>query len=589
MADSPFKTALDFNAPLGERYDAQVTLTKSVVGSQLFPQPEVADAITAIQAMWAERDELLKAQGNSASNVILGPWGSKKKKGERGPQSIMLDDFQVTAVGQFWERPGVLGFGAMRAMVEQTPILNSIIMTRQRQVMRFCRPQMNGTGPGFAIQHVDPNVKMDDTAQQSIQLLQKFMLNSGWQFDPRKRTRMKRDNFTDFMAKSVRDTLTLDACPIETEWKNDRDLGIDGLYPVDGATIRLCTEEGFEGDDEIFAVQVIEGQIRAVYTHEDLIYRVRNPRTDVTACGYGLSETEMLIKIVTYMLNATTFNADYFDKNAIPRGFLNMFGSYSKEDLSAFRRYWNGMVRGAQNRFNLPVMVSKNQESAASWVPIGDQLDEMAFSKWLTFLSSIACAIYGTVPEEINMASFAESKSALSGSDTEEKLVSSNDKGLRPLLGFYEGLFSEFVIQPFSEDYMFVFKGLDEDDKQQTFETQKIVWTWNEGRAAIGLDPVEGPLGDMPLNAALIPTWQQESGVGMPEEDFGDPDAEGAGDPAQDGDEGDPEPEDDGYGTLPPDERAQQQAQEQSAAGGEPFGKSLDLAGFGMPVFRLDP
>ena len=28
------------------------------------------------------------------------------------------------------------------------------------------------------------------------------------------------------------------------------------LYAVDGSTIRLCTEDGYEGDDEIFALQV---------------------------------------------------------------------------------------------------------------------------------------------------------------------------------------------------------------------------------------------------------------------------------------------------------------------------------------------
>lgn len=593
MADSPTSTALNFSAPLGERYDAQVTLTKSVVGQQMFPQDDVVDAITAIQDMWSERDELLKAQAQSGtSNLIVGPWGEggRHRKEERGPRSVLLDDFQVTAIGQFWERPGVLSFSAMRSMVEQTPILNSIIMTRQRQVMRFCRPQMDDTGPGFVISHVDKNVKLDDSQAESVQLLQKFMLNTGWQFDPRKRKALKRDNFGHFMAKSVRDTLIMDACPIETEFKNDRSLGIDGFYALDGGTIRLCTEDGFEGDDSIFALQVIEGQIRAAYTYEDLIYEVRNPRTEVTACGYGYSETEMLVRVVTYFLNTLTYNADFFDKNSIPRGFLNMYGTYSKEDLAAFRRYWSGMVRGAQNRHGLPVMVSKNQESKAEWVGIDGQLDEMAFSKWLSFLSSIACAIYGTAPEEINMSSFSDSKSALSGDDTQEKLVSANDKGLRPLLSFYENLFSDFIVQVFSEDYMFRFKGLDEEDKKQTFETQKIAWNWNEARAQIGLDAIDGPLGEAPINPSLIPVWQAETGVGAPEDDFGDPDNPDGGDPAQDGDQGEEaDPEDDGYGALPPDEMAQQQA-DAAGAQGRPFGKSMniDAASFGMPVLRLE-
>ena len=71
------------------------------------------------------------------------------------------------------------------------------------------------------------------------------------------------------------------------------------MYAIDGATIRLCTEEGYRGDDEVFALQVVQGNIRAAYTYDDLIYVPRNPRTDVMVGGYGMSETELLIQTVT--------------------------------------------------------------------------------------------------------------------------------------------------------------------------------------------------------------------------------------------------------------------------------------------------
>ena len=529
MADSTASVAQDPSAPASERYDAQVELTKSSLQDQLFGKPEVREAISQIQEMLSERDERLSKAG---SNLIVGPWsgGQKNKIKGRGPESIFLDDFQlIVQGGGYWERPGALSFTAMRAMVEQTPILNGIVLTRQRQVMRFCRPRMGDSGPGFAIKHVDPNRELEERDLEAIQLLQKFILNCGWEFDPRRRKALKRDNFGQFMAKHIRDSLIMDAAPIETEWKRDKGLGIDGFYAVDGATIRLCTELGYEGDDSIFALQVIEGNIRTAYSYEDLIYEVRNPRTDVIASGYGYSETEMLIRVVTYLLNTMTYNAGFFDKNSIPRGILNLYGNYTPEDIAAFKRQWQAMLRGAANSHNLPVMVSKDQESKADYVEVGGQMTEMAFSSWLTFLTSIACAVYGTAPEEVNMASFAENRSALSGSDTEEKLVSSNDKGLRPLLSHVENTFSDFVIQPFSEDLMFRFEGLDDTDQAQAFELRKLASTWNETRKETGLEPIDGPMGDCPMNPSLIPMWQQESGVGQPEEDFGDPDAQGGG------------------------------------------------------------
>jgi hypothetical protein len=581
MPDSPTSTALDAAAPEEERYDAQAALTKSALTlqDQLFGAPEVRDVIDQIRQMHHEAD-LAKAEHG---NLIIGPWQKKQQTQKRGPQSVFLDEFQIIqqgGVGGYWERPGVLSFDSMRQMVQQTPILNAIVMTRIRQVMRFCRPQIDGSGPGFMIKHVDPNADMGDKQMESIQLLQKFLLNNGWEFDPRKRKQLKRDNFRNFMAKLTRDTLVMDACPIETEFKRDKGLGIDGIYALDGSTIRLCTEEGYEGDDEIFALQVVNGNVRTAYTYDQLIYEVRNPRTDVTACGYGYSETEMLIRVVTYLLNTLNYNASFFDKNSIPRGILNLYGNYSKEDISAFKRYWNAMVRGAQNHHNLPVMVSKDAESKADFTNIDAMLDEMAFSKWLTFLTSIACAIYGTAPEEISMESFATEKSSLSGSDTEEKIASSNDKGLIPLLSFYEDTFSDYVVQVFSEDFMFRFTGLDDQDEKQAFEARKIAATWDEMRSQVGLEPREDELGDMPVNSALIPAWQAVTGVGQPQEDFGDPDEFGGGEGdkgegddavAADADEGG----DDGFGAPP--------------AGGGDADEGDDMTkSFGLPIFRIE-
>ena len=556
---SAASVAQDIHAPAGERYDANADLTHTALQS-LIPSAELQPIIDHINDQFAEAD-FAKSIG---SNVYRFP--GAKRPAPRGAQSVIVDDQQIGSQGQWWDRPGLLNFDSMRAMVDQTPILNSIVQTRIRQVLRFCRPQMSHAEAGFVIQHVDRTVELNDDQQKSIQILQSFVTNCGWEQDPRRRKRLKRDNFSQFMARSVRDSLTMDACPIETEFKRDRSLGLDGFYAIDGGTVRLCTEQGYEGDDEIFALQVIQGTIRGTYNYDQLIYEVRNPRTDVTASGYGYGESEMLIRVVTYMLNTMTYNGSFFDKNSIPRGVLNLYGNYDQADLAAFKRYWNAMVRGIQNVHNMPVMVSKDSESKAEFTEIGGQLDEMAFQKWVTLLTSICCAIYGISPEEISMESFATSKSSLGGSDTQEKIVSSNDKGLRPLLTFYENLFSDFIIQAPSPEYNLRFMGLDGDDEKSRFEMRKLTLTLNEGRIGDGYDAIEGPLGDAPLNPVLIPVWQAITGIGQPEpeqEDFGDPDA------------GAPEPGADDVGetddTPDPDQ--------------DDMAKALD---FGLPIYRIE-
>lgn len=581
--DSALKVAHDPAAPADERFDAQVDLTKSTgaLQQQLIPPEDLMPIFDHINSQY---DPL--AKGLQSGVVVPFPPKHRGGKNARGGQSVFLDDFQIVAQGSFWDRPGLLGFDSMRHMVDQTPLLAGIVLTRIRQVNRFCRPQMGQDDVGFKICHVDPKIELNPTQQEATQLLQRFMVNCGWETNPRARKRLRRDSFSQFMAKSVRDTLTLDACPIETEFKRDRNLGLDGFYALDGATIRLCTEEGYEGNDEIFALQVIEGNIRTAYTYDDLVYEVRNPRTDIRACGYGYSETEMLIRVVTYLLNAMTYNGTFFDKNSIPRGILNLYGNYSQSDIAIFKRYWNSMVGGIQNAHNLPVMVSKDQESKADFTEIGGQMDEMAFAKWVTFLTSVSCAIYGIAPEEVSMESFATQSKGIGGNDTEEKLVSSNDKGLRPLLGFYEGMMSDFIVQVFSEEYMFKFVGLDQEAEDKRFEMKKLTATLNEGRAAQGMDPIEGPLGDAPLNPNLIAPWMQIEGIGQEEEDFGDPNqappAEGEEPPPGEGEEGD---------DAPPAATDPQPGQEPDFGRGEeaPMAKSLTDADFGLPpIYRFE-
>lgn len=543
MADIPetaASVALNPAASPAERYDAQAEVTRGALASSLLPSAEVQPVIDYINEQFEEQ-AFQKAL--SKGNVIPFP---PKGRGDRGMQSVTLDEYQISAQGYYWDRPGILNFDSMRAMVDATPLLNAILLTRIRQINRFCHPQMDQAEAGFVIRHVDKNIELNDEQSASVARLQQFMLNCGWETNPRRRKRLKRDNFAGFMAKSVRDTLTLDAAPIETEFKRDRSMGLDGFYAVDGGSIRLCTEDGYQGDDEIYALQVIQGRIRTAYTYDDLIYEVRNPRTDVRSCGYGTSETEMLIKVVTYLLNTMTFNGSFFDKNSIPRGLLSLVGNYDASDIAAFKRYWTAMTKGIQNAFNLPVIVSKDSESKAQFQEIGGQLNEMAFAKWMTFLTSVACAIYGIAPEEVSMESFTVGKSSLSGSDTEEKIISSNDKGLRPLLSFYQNMFSDFIIQEFSPQYMFQWMGLDGDDAKTQFEKRKLAETWNESRAEIGLDPIEGALGDAPINPSLMSAWsaERQATLQAENEDFGTPpdgdDVDGEGDDAGAGDGEDP-------------------------------------------------
>ena len=518
MTDIALEVAHNPNAPKDEQQDAMRIAQKAAMPSS------VPDMLPLVQYVAEQYREQEFAKSLSKQNVIPFPSRSAEM-GQIGMQSVWLDDQRTNIQGEWYERPTAFSFDTMRTMADNTPILASVIMTRQRQIKRFCRASADGKGPGFQIKLKDNGTKVGAEEQKTIQLLQGFFTNCGWESKPRIRQRLRRDNFSGFMAKQIRDSLIMDSAPIEIEWKRDKSKGIDGFYAVDGSTIRLCNEVGYQGDDEIYALQVLEGRIRAAYTYDDLIYVPRNPRSDVLAGGYGMSETELLIKVVTGFLNAFTYNTKYFDSNAIPKGLLHLTGDYSQEDLAAFKRQWNGMVKGINNAWTMPVMVSKNQESKVGFENFNADVNEIMFGKWMTFLTSIICAIYGMAPDEINFESFTTGASSLSGSDTEEKLINSKDKGLRPLLSHYEDLLSDYIVGEFGDKYVFRWTGLDEKDPGQLWAEEVALSTWNEGRKARGWDEIKDEiLGNAPLNPNLMGVYMQAN---MPDAAPGDDQGDG--------------------------------------------------------------
>lgn len=562
MSDKALEVAYHPEAPKDERRHALSEAQKDAMPSS------VTDMMPMIKLMQEQYQEQAFTKSLSGQNAIPAMSRSLAARcGENGMQSVYLDDRRIQNLGDYFEPPGAFGFDMMKTMVDQTPVLSSVILTRQRQIKRFCRVQESNRGPGFAIRAKDSAAKLGPQEAQSIQLLEGFFTNCGWEANPRQRMRLKRDNFAGLMAKLTRDSLIMDSAAIETEWKRDKALGLDGLYAVDGSTIRLCSEQGYEGDDEIFALQVVQGNLRSAYGYDDLIYVPRNPRSDVMVGGYGQSETELLVKVVTGFLNAMTYNLKFFDDNTIPKGLLHLAGDYADEDLNSFRRYWNAMVKGVNNAWTLPVMVSKNGESKASFEKFGVDVDEIMFAKWMTFLTSMICAVYGIAPDEINFESFTAGTSSLSGSDTEEKLIHSRDKGLRPLLAHFEDVFSDYVVSEFGDKYVFRWTGLDELSGEQAWTEELALCTVNESRKTRGMEEISW--GDAPLNNSLMAAYMDGK--------------KGEGD--EDGDDyGNPEGADPFAKEAQQDKDQDQQQELPDDDNGAEMQKS-----FGMPAWRIDP
>ncbi|ABW35056.1 Phage portal protein (plasmid) [Deinococcus geothermalis DSM 11300] len=444
-------------------------------------QHATASFVMPTAAELARLDEFQEAYGLLAK--------AQPPRPRRGVAMSQIEIGGEQAPGLTLTRPVGLTFEQLRAVAKGNPIVGLIIKTRIAQVQRFLGQPAFEYEPGLNFRFKDRSRKIQPEDAARFAWLRRYLNACGAEFDPRKRRALQRDNLFEFTAKHLRDSLTLDAAPIE--YNNTRTGRVHGFSHVDGAKVFLTDPNAGLTDDydgpaefnvltgrtnfgdpsNIIAVYAQAGQPKAYYTHMDLLYPVRNKTGEEEYFGYGVAEPETILNISTAWLNAFTLNARSISDNAIPRGILSILGEYQQEDIQALKAQWLAQLRGANNRFRLPILVGEPEQGAGvNFIPTGAQVDDALYSRWMTLLTAISCSTYLMDPAEIAFESFsAGGASTLSGSDTEAKLTSSEDKGLHTLLTWYGSTLNE-VVEIVDDEVECYWTGLNstkEDDQQR--------------------------------------------------------------------------------------------------------------------------
>ncbi|MCD0168034.1 phage portal protein [Deinococcus sp. 23YEL01] len=434
-------------------------------------------------------------------------------KPRRGVAMSQIEVGGESKPGLLLQRPVGLSFEQLRAVTKANPIIGLIINTRIRQVQRFLRQPAFEYEPGFDFRFKDRKRAVQPEDAERFAWHRRYLMACGAEFDPRKRRALQRDNLHEFVAKHLRDSLTLDAAPVE--YVNTRTGRVHGFNAVDGAKVFLTDpnagmEDDYSGPAEfnaltgrtsfgdprnIIAVYAQAGEPRALYTHMDLLYPVRNRTAEEEAYGYGIAEPETILNVSTAWLNAFTLNARNISDNSIPRGILSILGDYQDEDIATLKANWMAQLRGANNRFRVPMMFGTPEQGAGiEFIPTGAQVDDALFSRWMTLLVAITCSTYLIDPAEIAFEGFtAGGASTLSGSDTEAKLTSSADKGLHTLLSWCGSTLGE-IVEVVDDEVEFYWSGLEvtKEDYQAREQTTMLFGEVRErnGMSNDGISPL---------------------------------------------------------------------------------------------------
>ena len=297
--------------------------------------PDTLDEIREMKKrLWIKEGKVIeKGLLSDDPDVIVkanAAWHDVMKKQDSGIKTVTVNPLEFKNSLGWKDRKATVSFEMLKRMAE-IPMVRAVITTRQAQVSEFAKPQTNKFEPGWIIRKKakyfsEEQDEVTPEDREKMHKYAKFILNCGVEENS-----WNADTFEMFLKKIVDDALTMDQASFEVVRNN---FGEPHEYlATDGSTFRLAStftqEEEYNLEDKEKVrgylpkyVQVIDGVIENDYYPWELCLGIRNASTSIYSNGYGKSELENLVQIVTWMLYADQYNGNFFSQGASPKGFI---------------------------------------------------------------------------------------------------------------------------------------------------------------------------------------------------------------------------------------------------------------------------
>jgi len=456
--------------------------------------------------------------------------------GDSERKSMLIDPQEFLSGFGFKDKPMPMSYSLLWNM-SKTSIMNSIHKTRINQVANFAQPQQDKYSVGYEIRKKSYSMYSEDNVQklskeeereiaEIIEFLEVGCIEENFH----------NDDFEDFLRKITRDSLIYDQMTFEIV--RTRNGKLYEFFATDASSFRLSESYGKKDYDEkpkqkkfgYFPdyVQIYQNTVESEYYPWELCFGVRNPHTNLSLNGYGVSELEELSSTITSLLWGEDYNRRFFKQGSAPKGILKVSGNVNETKLREFKQQWNATMRGVQNAWKTPVLEADKME----WIDLQRTNRDMEFMNWLEFLIKIACAIYSIDPSEINFPfNGSPGEKIMFSGNNESRIKYSKDKGLAPILRFLQKKINKYLIRQINPKYEFVFKGIDSTNPKDELELDekavKVFNTVNEIRVRRGLQPIDG--GDIILDSTYMQQLmtqqqneqmeQEQGGMGGEEEE----------------------------------------------------------------------
>lgn len=400
-------------------------------------------------------------------------------------QSVFFDPNDLSGNGKgFKDSKGILSFEVLRRM-GNIHIIRSIVNTRIEQIQNFLHFSEDDQKEGFTIRKKTSLFKEEkkeilSAEKKKIEEIVEFLMNSGFneKWD-------NIDDFQTFVRKIAFDSLTLDQLAFEVV--RDKGWNIKKYRAVDASLIRFLDsvdpkqrerleDYRFKGYLPRFCMTWDEQILINPTTKEPILYYpwelgfgIRNKSSDIRKNGYGTSELEILVELITGVLWSIQYNMNNFSIGSTPKGFINVKNAnISDSNLNEFRQAWSQMMTGVRNAKRTPVINGIDLE----WIDLDKSNREMEYQEWVQFLVIMVCSVYRIDPSELGFS--FKNQAQLFGQDGQKaRLQHSREKGLKPILIFLENIITKYIVSEIDEDYEFVFTGIEVEDEETQVNLDK--------------------------------------------------------------------------------------------------------------------
>jgi len=311
-----------------------------------------------------------------------------------------------------WKVGASIPFAYMRRLSEVYPIARACINSRVRQVTQL----------EWDITTVDD--KKDEKGYESqIKLVKELF----------KQPVGHKSKFSEMLTTMVNDILTIDA--VSFEMRKTRGGNFMNLVPVDPATLVLRVTEfgGIPEPPEPAYEQIIDGQVLARFTTDEMIYESMNSRSYTP---YGLSPLESLIIQVESALRGDLYNLDYFRENNVPEGFLTLpeSAATTKDQVEEWQDWFDAILSGDRRMIHRLKILPAGSEYIQTKKP-----EDMSFEKFELWLAMLTCAMFEVQPQDIGLTMDVNKATG------ESQNQIGKEKGLIPLANFLKQIFDEII------------------------------------------------------------------------------------------------------------------------------------------------